>query len=113
MKNKVILLSSDRFGSGDPGLGETLLETFFVLLKQREEKPAAIFCVNRGVFALTDRSLASVHLQELADAGVPVLACKTCVDFYQLENELQVGDISSMGHFLELASKYEVLNISS
>lgn len=112
MKNKVILLASDQFGRGEPGLGETLAETFFVLLKQREEKPAAIFCVNRGVYALTDQSLVAVHLKELADSGVPVLACKTCVDFYRLEGQLYTGEISNMGHFLDLASKYEVITIS-
>jgi intracellular sulfur oxidation DsrE/DsrF family protein len=112
VKNKVILVASDQFGKGDPGLGETVLETFFVLLKQREEKPAAIFCMNRGVFTLTQNSLVAVHLKELAEQGVPVLACKTCVDFYQVEGQLYAGEISSMAHFLELASQYEVVTIS-
>jgi selenium metabolism protein YedF len=112
MKNKVILVASDQFGKGDEGLGQTVMETFFVLLKQKEEKPAAIFCVNRGVFLLTNQSLVAPHLKELSDAGVPVLACKTCVDFYQLEDQLYTGEISGMNHFLELASKYEVFTLS-
>ncbi|BCJ88149.1 DsrE family protein [Effusibacillus dendaii] len=112
MRNKIVLLLSDQLGQGDRGLGQTVLETFFVLLKQQEEKPAAVFCMNRGVYALTDQSLASVHLKELADAGVPVLACKTCVEFYQLADQLTVGEISGMNYFLELAGKHEVLTIS-
>ncbi|GIM48377.1 hypothetical protein DNHGIG_39260 [Collibacillus ludicampi] len=112
MKNKVILVASDKFGKGDEGLGETVMETFFVLLKQKEEKPAAIFCMNRGVFTLTNDSLVAPHLKELSDAGVPVLACKTCVDYYQLEGRLYTGEISGMNHFIDLASKYEVFTIS-
>ncbi|GAB7386771.1 hypothetical protein BSNK01_06070 [Bacillaceae bacterium] len=112
MQNKVILLASDQMGKGEAELGENVLETFFTLLKQREEKPAAIFCVNRGVFALTEKSLASVHLRELQEQGVPVLACKTCVDYYQLADKLVAGEISGMNHFLELASKHEVLTIA-
>lgn len=112
MKNKVILLTSDQFGKGEPALGETVLETFFVLLKQQEEKPHAIFCMNRGVFALTNQSLASLHIKELATQGVPVYACKTCVDYYHVEEDLQVGEISGMGKFLELAGQYEVLTIA-
>ena len=112
MENKVIMLASDQFGKGDPELGETVLETFFNLLKQEEKKPAAIFCMNRGVLALTEDSFASVHLKELAEKGVPVYACKTCVDYYQVEEKLIVGNISTMKHFIELSSQYEVLTIS-
>lgn len=112
MQNKVILLSSDQLGKGDAQLGETILETFFTLLKQKEDKPAAIFCMNRGVFTLTAQSLVSVHLKELQDQGVPVLACKTCVDYYQLEGALIAGEISGMNHFVELAGQFEVLTIS-
>lgn len=35
MKNKVILVGSNRLGSGADDLGETLLENFFTVLKQR------------------------------------------------------------------------------
>ncbi|WP_442599157.1 DsrE family protein [Neobacillus sp. D3-1R] len=112
MKNKVILLTSDQFGKGDTQLGESVLETFFTLLKQREEVPYAIFCMNRGVFTLTDESFVSVHMKELMDRGVSIYACKTCVDHYELSQKLSVGTISSMGHFIELATKYEVLTIS-
>mgnify|MGYP001271404797 CR=1 FL=1 len=112
MKNKVILLASDQFGHGDPKLGETVLETFFTLLKQQNELPAAIFCMNRGVFTLTEQSFVSVHIKELAEKKVPVYACKTCVDYYQVEDKLITGEISGMNHFIELASQYEVLTIS-
>ncbi len=112
MKNKVILVSSDQLGKGDKELGEGVLETFFTLLKQRDEKPAAIFFMNMGVFTLTDDSLVSVHLAELEKSGVAVLACKTCVDYYELSEKLTCGEISSMAHFIELAAEYEVLTIS-
>ena len=112
MKNKVILLSSDQLGAGDKQLGENILETFFTLLKQKEELPVAIFCMNRGVFTMTDESLVSVHLKELADQGVAILACKTCADYYQISDKLTSGKLSSMDHFIELVSKHEVMTIS-
>ncbi|KAA0548554.1 transcriptional regulator [Bacillus sp. BGMRC 2118] len=111
MKNKVILVSSNQLGKGDGELGEGVLETFFTLLKQREEKPAAVFFMNTGVFTLTEQSLVSVHLQELEQAGVPLFACKTCVDFYELADQLTCGEISSMAQFIELASQHEVLTL--
>ncbi|MFE8696339.1 DsrE family protein [Cytobacillus sp. FJAT-53684] len=112
MKNKIILVSSDQLGKGDKELGEGVLETFFTLLKQREELPAAIFCMNRGVFTLTADSFVSVHLKELEEKGVDVFACKTCVDYYEVEDRLMAGKISGMPHFIDLSMKYEVMTLS-
>lgn len=112
MNSKVILVSSDQLGKGEKELGETVLETFFTLLKQREDLPKAIFCMNTGVFVLTEDSYVSVHLKELEEKGVEVLACKTCVDYYDVESKLIAGKISGMPHFIELAAEYEVLTIS-
>ncbi|MDT3427269.1 intracellular sulfur oxidation DsrE/DsrF family protein [Paenibacillus forsythiae] len=112
MNGKIIFLTTDSMGSGDTRLGEQLLETYFTLLKQQEQLPAAVFCVNRGVLALTGKSMASLHLKELADRGVPVLACGTCVNYYGLSDQLYAGEVSSMGHFIELSAQYEVITIS-
>jgi selenium metabolism protein YedF len=112
MKNKVILVSSTELGRGDQELGENVLETFFTILKQREELPAAVFCMNSGVLTMTEQSLVSVHLKELEEKGVDILACKTCADHYGVSEKLTVGKISGMGDFIDLAAKYEVITIS-
>lgn len=112
MRNKIILVSSDQLGKGEKELGENVLETFFTLLKQKEDLPAAIFCMNSGVFTLTEKSFVSVHLKELEEKGVEVIACKTCVDYYEIENKLIAGKIGGMPQFIELAAKYEVITIS-
>jgi intracellular sulfur oxidation DsrE/DsrF family protein len=112
MKNKVILVSSNQLGRGDKELGENVLETYFTILKQQPELPAAVFCMNSGVLTLTEDSLSSVHLKELEDKGVAVLACKTCVEHYDVEKKLTAGKISGMAYFIELSAKYEVITIS-
>lgn len=112
MNNKVILLNTDSWGKGDEALGQTLLETFLTLLKQEQERPAAVFCIHRGVLALSEASILSLHLKELQNQGVPVLACKTCVDYYGIADKLYAGEVSSMKHLMELAAKHEVFAIS-
>jgi intracellular sulfur oxidation DsrE/DsrF family protein len=112
LNNKVILLASDQLGNGEKELGEGILETFFTVLKQKEELPVAIFCMNRGVFTLTEESLVSLQLADLERKGVDVLACKTCVDYYELNEKLVTGKVSGMAQFVELASEYEVITIS-
>ena len=111
MRNKVLLVGSNRLGTGPDDLGEMLLETYFTILKQREELPAAVFFLNSGVLTLTEDSLISVHLKELEEKGVNLLVCKTCVDYYGIEEQLVAGKISGMADFVELAAKYEVVRL--
>ncbi|TCZ78851.1 transcriptional regulator [Paenibacillus albiflavus] len=111
-EKKVILVASDTFGKGDQQLGETVLETFFTILKQQETLPHAVFCMNSGVKALTNASLVSLHLGELEQKGVEVLACRTCVDHYGVESDLAAGKIKGMNDFIQLASEYEVITVS-
>ena len=112
MNNKIILVSSNQLGRGDEKLGENVLETYFTLLKQQEVLPKAVFCMNSGVLTMTDDSFVSVHLKEMEDKGVEVLACKTCAEHYGVQDQLSVGKISGMGHFVELSAQYEVITIS-
>ncbi|WP_425388167.1 hypothetical protein [Ectobacillus panaciterrae] len=76
MKNKVLLVSSSTRVRGNDELGETILETFFTLLKQREQVPYASFCMNSGMLTMAESSLASVHLQGLEQRGTHVIACR-------------------------------------
>lgn len=112
LNNKVILLTSDQLGKGERALGEGILETFFTILKQKDELPVAVFCMNSGVYALTEHSLVSLQLRDLEKKGVDVLACKTCVDYYEVEDHIMAGRISGMDYFIDLAAKHEVLTIS-
>ncbi|WP_123042525.1 DsrE family protein [Cohnella candidum] len=112
MQNKVILLSTDCWGKGDEALGHTILETFFTLLKQEQERPAAVFCMHRGVMALTEASVVSLQLKELEQLGVPVLACKTCTDYFGVTDKLSAGEVSTMKRFIELSAEHEVFTIA-
>ena len=112
MNNKIILLLSDHMGDGSKELGAQILETYFNLLKNKPELPVAVFCMNQGVYTMTDESFVSVHLKELSDKGVEILACKTCVDYFNMEDKLTVGKISGMDRFIELSNLYDVITIS-
>lgn len=112
MKNKVLLLKHHQMGHSDADLGENLLETFFTLLNNQKDVPIAVFCMHKGVFTMTDHSFVSVQLKALSERGVYILACRTCAEYYQIDNALTVGNLSSMAHFIELASQYEVMTIA-
>lgn len=106
---KVIVLRSDGMGDGDPVLGNTILANFLRLCLEAQEKPHAVFCYNAGVKLLTGDSLVVAHLQELARAGVPIEACRTCVDSYGIREQMRVGELSTMAKFMEYVQEYEVV----
>lgn len=44
----------------------------------------------------TEGSKVLEALKKLADEGVEILACGTCLDFYGLKERLRVGEVSNM-----------------
>ncbi|UCZ54870.1 transcriptional regulator [Bacillus shivajii] len=112
MQEKMVLLLTDSLGDGNRALGESLLNTYFSLLKQEEALPSVIFCMNRGVISLTEQSLAALHLKELEERGVLILACKTCTEEYGVTDHLHVGRLSSMHEWIKLSKEFEVMTIT-
>lgn len=108
----MILLVSNKLGNGDGELGENLLETYFTLLKQEPELPSVIFCMNSGVKTLTDDSFVSLHLKEMENSGVKILACKTCTDHYEISDRLSAGKLSSMKEMIQISQELNVITIS-
>jgi len=92
----VVLISSDRFGSGEEDLGRILMRAFVKTLHEVVPKPKTIFLVNSGVYLSVEGSDLVDDLRRLADSGVEVRSCGTCLDFYHLEGKLAVGAVTNM-----------------
>lgn len=93
---KVIIINSESLGRGDEGLGQRLMGAFLRKLWAREEKPDAIICYNSGVKLMAKGSTVLDAMDGLSGAGVDILACGTCVEHYNLMNDMQVGRVSNM-----------------
>jgi selenium metabolism protein YedF len=92
----VVVARSSRMGEGDEALGDLLIRGYFNALKGMDNLPAYIIMYNEGVkLALKDTDTAEA-LGELEDRGVSVIVCGTCIDFYQIKQNVGVGRISNM-----------------
>lgn len=111
MTNKVIVLRSEFMGQGSETLGQVILANFLRLLAESHEKPRAIFLYNGGVKLTTADSPVLAHLQELAEKGIPVQACKTCVDSFGIRDAMQVGELSTMAQFVEYVATCEIVTL--
>jgi selenium metabolism protein YedF len=97
----VVVLSDNRMGRGDDILGDVLIRAFIHTLVQLKPSPATIICYNAGVKLAVKDSTVLDDLRELAQAGVDILVCGTCVNYFGLGDQIAAGRISNMYEILE------------
>lgn len=98
----VVQVSSNRMGLGDDDLGELLLRSFLKTQAELAEKPQAIIFYNGGVKLCCEGSLLIDDLRQLEEAGIEIIACGTCLNYFKLASSLEVGRGTDM---LEIASR--------
>jgi selenium metabolism protein YedF len=96
MASKVILIQSQVLGRDNEELGMMLMSSFLRLLGENEEKPAALVFWNTGVHLVCEGSWALGHLKKLEEQGVEILACSTCLEYFDLTDKLMVGKPTTM-----------------
>ncbi len=96
----VVVFASDLMGDGDPELGAILMRAFCATIAQLE-KPQKLLFYNRGVFLALNDSPVLSELKSLEEAGVSLLVCGTCLDFYKVKDRLAAGQVSNMFSILE------------
>ena len=96
MPSKTILVQSDVLGRGNDELGQLLMANFLRLLGESQEKPATIIFWNTGVRLVCEGSWALNHLRTLEEQGIEILACRTCLDFFELTEKQKVGQPTNM-----------------
>lgn len=92
----LVMVGSDRLGHGDDTLGAGLLLSFLKTLKEMGPDLWRLVFVNAGV-KLTAQGAETVPvLRELAEAGVSILVCGTCLGHFQLLDQKEVGETTNM-----------------
>jgi selenium metabolism protein YedF len=92
----VVFVPSDCLGRGPGELGERLLGAFFHTLLEVEPKPKTVIFMNSGVKLAVEGSRALDDLRALANLGVDILACGTCLGYFNISEKLAVGRVSNM-----------------
>ena len=91
-----IIINSEVLGKGSDELGEKLMGSFLRKLCTNKEKPEAIVFYNSGVKLFARGSSVLDAMEALSEAGVDLIACGTCVAFYELGEKIHVGRVSDM-----------------
>ena len=99
--NTVVVLSSNQMGNGSEELGQILMKGFIFALTELDELPSTVLLYNSGVKLSTEGSNSIEDLKTLQAQGVEILSCGTCLNYYDLTEKLQVGEVTNMYFILE------------
>ncbi len=92
----LVLIGTDRMGTGDDVLGQKLLANFIGTLKEMGRELWCLVLLNAGVKLSVAGSEVLASLQELEREGVMLLVCGTCLNHFQLLEKKQVGETTNM-----------------
>jgi len=92
----VLVVSSDSMGRGEAELGSILIRGFFHTLGEVKPTPDTILFFNTGVRLACEGSPVLDDLCALEAEGVEMLVCGTCLGYFELKEELGVGQVSNM-----------------
>ncbi|WP_408955412.1 sulfurtransferase-like selenium metabolism protein YedF [Natroniella sp. ANB-PHB2] len=106
---KVYFIKSDQLGTGAEELGKLLIKGFINTLLELKPLPSKVIFINSGVKLATLNQEVKRNLVRLEAEGVDILACGTCLDYYELKEDLEVGSISNMYEIVDILNQAEVV----
>lgn len=99
--NTVIIINNNGMGQADSTLTHKLAQAFLNMLDLGEKLPTAICFYADGVKLTTDGSPVLEELQSLADKGVSLIVCTTCLNHFGIFDDLKVGSAGGMKEIVD------------
>ena len=101
IRETVFLIASDTIGNGSDELGRILMKVFFSTLLEAKPKPNKIVFMNNGVKLAVEGSDFLNDLTKLQNAGIELLVCGTCLEYFHLKEKVKTGRISNFFEITE------------
>jgi sulfur relay (sulfurtransferase) complex TusBCD TusD component (DsrE family) len=98
--NTVLVFTRDGMGFGERELQHDLLGKYLRLVVESEAQPAMLCFYTEGVRLVVAGSPFLERFAQLAQRGVPLLVCATCLNYYGLLDQVRVGTIGGMDGIL-------------
>lgn len=106
VSGSILFIGSDVIGRGENyELGSLLVQKFLHEVGGHRLIPGTIILMNNGVKLVTGDSLVAGELKKLAEKGVEVLACGTCLQRLELTDKVTAGKISNMSDITDILLK--------
>ena len=103
--NILVAVNTNIMGRGSDDLGQALMKGFIYAITQQEKLPKTVLLYNGGAKLSVEGSESLEDLKWLADNGVEIVTCGTCLNFYGLTEKLAVGIVTNMYSIVEYLMK--------
>ena len=108
----VVAISQNQMGHGSEELGKILIKGFVYSISQLEVAPKAVVFFNSGVKLTLQDANTLADIQAMAERGTIIRVCGTCADYFQVKDQVAVGEICNMYDIVDLMSNAaKVINI--
>jgi selenium metabolism protein YedF len=109
--NKTIFIKDDKIGTGE--LGKTLIRGFLKSTLEFDKLPKNIIFVNRGVLLTAHNENSDVVeiLKEFEKRGVKIYSCGLCLNSFNLEKNLKIGEIGNAYDTMNMLLNSEVISL--
>lgn len=101
VSDTVILITRNGMGDGEPALQQKLIQTYLKLLDENSIHPAVICFYTEGVRLVVEGSPVLDTLKALESKGVRLVLCSTCLNYYNLADQVRVGIVGGMADILD------------
>lgn len=96
-----LLIARNGMGGADPELQVKLIQTYFRLIDESDTLPGVICFYAEGIKLTVSGSPVLGSLRSLEAKGVRLIICNTCLSFYGLTGQVQVGIKGGMTDIIE------------
>lgn len=103
--NTVFLFTRNGLGEGPAPLQRTLVNKFLALTIESGEAPAKILFYTDGVHLACTGSPVIESLKKLEGMGTELVLCQTCLDYYNIADQVEVGIVGGMTDIIEALQK--------
>lgn len=105
LSSTVILITNEGMGKANLELQMKLVGTYLKLLVENNYLPNAICFYTDGVKLVVNGSPVLDQLQQLEQKGVRLIICSTCLNYFGLIDQVQVGIMGGMTDIIEAQEK--------
>ena len=106
MRNDTVLLfTRSGLGHAPAELQNKLVSKYLSLTLESQDLPNKIILYTEGVRLACEGSPVLEQLDQLEKAGVEIVLCQTCLEYFGLASQVKVGVVGGMGDILEALQK--------
>lgn len=98
---KGYVIGTNLLGKGSDDLGRVLMKSFLFSLTAKEPYPSFLIFLNAGVKLTVEGSESLDDLKKMEEAGVRIVSCGTCLDFFEIKDKIAVGSVTNMYDIVE------------